>query len=44
MSRIAKKPVELIAGVEISISGQTVTAKGKQGSLSIDLHDTVSVK
>jgi large subunit ribosomal protein L6 len=44
MSRIAKKPVEVIAGVEVSISGQTVTAKGKQGSLSIDLHDTVSVK
>jgi len=44
MSRIAKKPVELVSGVEVSISGQTVTAKGKQGNLSIDLHDTVSVK
>ena len=44
MSRIAKKPVELVAGVEVNINGQTVTAKGKVGSLSIDLHDTVSVK
>lgn len=44
MSRIAKKPVELISGVEVNVSGQTVTAKGKVGSLSIDLHDTVSVK
>lgn len=44
MSRIAKKPVEIIAGVEVSISGQTVTAKGKQGNLSFDLHETVSVK
>ncbi|VAW52025.1 LSU ribosomal protein L6p (L9e) [hydrothermal vent metagenome] len=44
MSRIAKKPVELISGVEVNISGQTVTAKGKVGNLSIDLHDTVSVK
>ncbi|NOQ89933.1 MAG: 50S ribosomal protein L6 [Gammaproteobacteria bacterium] len=44
MSRIAKKPVELISGAEVNISGQTVTVKGKQGSLSMDLHDTVSVK
>lgn len=44
MSRIAKKPVELSPGVEINISGQTVTVKGKQGNLSIDLHETVSVK
>ena len=44
MSRIAKKPVELVSGAEINISGQTVTAKGKQGNLSFDLHDTVSVK
>ena len=44
MSRIAKQPVELVSGVEVSINGQTVTAKGKQGNLSIDLHDTVSVK
>ncbi len=44
MSRIAKKPVELISGVEVNISGQTITAKGKQGNLSLDLHETVSVK
>ena len=44
MSRIAKKPVEIISGVEVSISGQTVSVKGKQGNLSIDLHESVSVK
>ncbi len=44
MSRIAKKPVELVSGVEINISGQTITAKGKQGNLSMELHETVSVK
>ncbi len=43
MSRIAKKPVEIVSGAEITVSGQTVTAKGKQGSLSINLHETVSV-
>jgi len=44
MSRIAKQPVELISGVEVNISGQTITAKGKQGNLSLDMHETVSVK
>lgn len=43
MSRIAKKPVEIISGVELTISGQTVTVKGKLGNLSMDLHEAVSV-
>jgi large subunit ribosomal protein L6 len=44
MSRIAKKPVELKSGVEINISGQSITAKGKEGALSMDLHAAVSIK
>ena len=44
MSRIAKKPIELVSGVEINISGQSITAKGKVGSLSLELHEAVSVK
>jgi large subunit ribosomal protein L6 len=44
MSRIAKQPVEITPGVEINISGQTISAKGKQGNLSMDLHEAVSVK
>ena len=44
MSRIAKQPVEIVSGAEITISGQAVTVKGKQGNLSLDLHETVSVK
>lgn len=43
MSRIAKNPVVLIPGAEIKISGQSVTAKGKVGSLSLEVHKTVSV-
>lgn len=43
MSRIAKNPVELISGAEVKISGQSVTAKGKVGSLSLEVHKTVSV-
>ena len=44
MSRIAKQPVELVSGVELNISGQTITVKGKQGNLTMELHETVSVK
>lgn len=44
MSRIAKKPVELVSGAEVNVSGQTITAKGKQGNLSMELHEAVSVK
>ena len=43
MSRIAKAPVAVPAGVEISISGQTISAKGKNGQLSHDMHPAVSV-
>jgi len=44
MSRIAKKPVELVSGAEVNVSGQTITAKGKQGNLTMELHEAVSVK
>jgi len=44
MSRIAKKPVVVPAGVEIKLAGQTVTAKGKNGQLSLDIHGSVAVE
>lgn len=34
MSRIGNKSIEVPAGVEVTISGQTVTAKGKKATLS----------
>jgi len=30
MSRIAKAPVDILSGVEVTISGQEVTVKGKK--------------
>jgi large subunit ribosomal protein L6 len=42
MSRIANKPVEIPSGVEVSISGQTISAKGKNGNLSLVVNDKVS--
>ena len=43
MSRIAKAPVDVLSGVEISIAGQEVTVKGKKGSLTRVFNDAVEV-
>ena len=34
MSRIGRKPIEVPQGVEISIEGNTIKAKGPKGELS----------
>ncbi len=44
MSRIGKEPVESPAGVTVAVAGQTVTAKGKLGELSLTLMDEVEIK
>ena len=43
MSRIAKAPVELPSGVEFSQSGNVVTMKGSNGSLSLELNSEVEL-
>ncbi|NNG03219.1 MAG: 50S ribosomal protein L6 [Inquilinus sp.] len=43
MSRIAKHPVTVPAGVQVNIQGQKVTAKGKLGELSLQLTDDIAV-
>ena len=43
MSRIAKAPVGVPKGVDVNISGQDITVKGKKGELSVSLNDAVSV-
>ena len=44
MSRIAKKPIELPSGVEFSVNGREVSAKGPKGKLSVTLHAAVELK
>ncbi|MBA4150976.1 MAG: 50S ribosomal protein L6 [Acinetobacter sp.] len=44
MSRVAKSPITLPAGVDVSISGQQVDLKGSKGTLSLNLHPLVSIK
>ncbi len=43
MSRVAKAPVDIASGVEITIAGQDVTVKGKNGTLSRTFNEAVEV-
>jgi large subunit ribosomal protein L6 len=43
MSRIADKPVEIPSSVEVNISGQTISVKGKNGTMSLDVNEKVAV-
>lgn len=43
MSRIGKHPVAVPSGVQVEVSGQEVTAKGKLGQLHLHIVDDVSV-
>ena len=43
MSRIGKKPVELVKGVSASLSGQTVEVKGPKGTRSFTATDDVTI-
>ncbi|MGV6987836.1 50S ribosomal protein L6 [Testudinibacter sp. P80/BLE/0925] len=44
MSRVAKAPVNIPAGVEVKLNGQLLTVKGKNGELSRTIHNEVEVK
>ena len=43
MSRIGKQPVEIPDKVQVTVSGQTVTVKGPNGELTLDVHPEISV-
>ena len=44
MSRIGKLPVSIPEGVEISIDNNVVTVKGKNGTLTQDIHPDITVE
>jgi large subunit ribosomal protein L6 len=44
MSRIGRKPIMVPAGVEVTISGQTVRVKGPKGELSHTVAEPISVE
>jgi len=43
MSRVAKNPVRLPAGVEINLAGQQLSVKGAKGTLELNVHSSVEV-
>lgn len=44
MSRIAKEPVLVPQGVEVSFDGQLITVKSKKGQLQLNIHPLVKVE
>ncbi len=43
MSRVANSPVEVPAGVTVTLSGQDITVKGSNGTLAHTIHSSVEV-
>lgn len=44
MSRIAKNPVVLPKGVDVTLDGNAVSVKGSKGSLEMTVHDSVQIE
>ena len=44
MSRIAKKPIEIPAGVQVKLDGKMVIVQGPRGSMALHLHRNVAVR
>ncbi len=44
MSRLAKNPVPVLDGVDVTINGKNVTAKGPKGELSLVMIDEISAE
>lgn len=43
MSRIAKAPINIPAGVEVTLNGQEITVKGTKGTLNRTIHAAVEI-
>ena len=43
MSRIAKAPIEIPAGVEVTLNGQEITIKGSKGTLNRTINAAVEI-
>ncbi len=43
MSRIGRLPIAIPAGVEVTVDGSTVTAKGPKGTLTRTLHSNMTI-
>jgi large subunit ribosomal protein L6 len=43
MSRVGKKPIEIPAGIKVSVNGKTVNVEGPKGKLSHTIHEILDV-
>ena len=43
MSRIAKQPVEIPNGVDVTIKDRLISFKGPKGEMTMDLHESVKI-
>ncbi len=43
MSRVAKNPIEIPVGVDVTIKGQSINVKGGKGELAFEVHESVVV-
>ncbi len=43
MSRVAKLPIKIPDGVEVSQSGKVLTVKGKLGEMTMNIHSSVTI-
>lgn len=43
MSRVAKAPIEIPAGVEVTLNGQEITVKGSKGTLNRTINAAVEI-
>ena len=43
-SRVGKKPIPVLAGVNVTIDGQRIAFKGKNGSAELQVHPWVEVR
>lgn len=44
MSRVAKNPITVPSGVDVNLNGAEVTVKGSKGTMTLDLHEFVTLK
>jgi large subunit ribosomal protein L6 len=44
MSRIAKHPIPVPAGVEVKLAGRKLSVKGKKGELTLDISNEISAE
>jgi large subunit ribosomal protein L6 len=44
MSRIGRKPLEIPKGVQVTITGDTISTKGPKGTLSMKRHKDIDIK